>query len=191
MKRIVLLISFLVAVALCSGAQTLIDFHEMPFVYAPTPMPDYYPQNMGLYWEHFSYVTPGIWNGAGPGFWVDPATRHNTVAFAGGTLCNLTVPCTGMIKLNPILSVMLNKTFTPLNISLSAGWQANNVTVTAYNNGVSVGTIVWRLTTTPQTFTFPASWRVTQLVFTPDYIGNNATVPGGSVVIYTFNLMLN
>jgi hypothetical protein len=190
MRRIVLLISIVAAFALCAGAQTLIDFHDMPYVYVPTQMPDNYPQSMGLYWDNFSYVTPGLWSGAGPGFRVHPSGNSVDVAFAGGVLCNLTVPCTGMIKMNQP-SAMQNKTFTPLNIALSAGWQANNVTITAYNNGTYVGTVVWRLTTTPQTFTFPAAWTVTQLAFTPDYLGNNATIPEGSVVIYTFSVMLN
>lgn len=191
MKRIVLLISFVAVLSLCAGAQTLIDFHEMPIAYAPTPMPDYYPEGMGLYWDSFSYVTPGVWSGAGPGFWVDPSTKHNTVVFTGGVLCNLTVPCSGTIKMNPIMMTMLNKTFTPVNVILSAGWASNTVTVTAYNNGKYVGTVQWKLTTTPNTYTFPAAWNVTQLVFTPDFLGNNAVIPDGSVVIYKFMFMPN
>ena len=192
MKRIVLLISFIVAVALCSGAQTLIDFHQMPIAGTPTVMPDYFPEGMNLYWDNFLYVTPGIWSGAGAGFWVDPSTRHNTVAFFGGPLCTLAVPCSASIKLNPIVLAPLNKTFTPVNITLSAGWYANNVTVLAYNNGKFVGSLRWALTTTPQAFTFPAAWTVTQLVFTPDVINANSVNPNaGSVVIYTFTLMTN
>jgi len=192
MKRIVLLITIVAAFALCAGAQTLIDFHDMPYAYAPSPMPDNYPKDMGLYWDNFSYVTPGLWSAAGPGFWVDPSSKPIDVAFAGGVLCNLTVPCTAMIKMNPIMvAAPMNKTFTPVTITLSAGWQTNHVIITAYNNGTHVGTVVWKLTTTPQTFTFPAAWRVTQLAFTPDYLGNNATIPEGSVVIYTFLVALN
>ena len=191
MRRIVLLTCIVAAFALCAGAQTLVDFHDMPFAYAPTPMPDNYPQSMGLYWDNFSYVTPGLWSGAGPGFWVDPSSKPTDVAFAGGVLCNLTIPCTGMIKLNPMMVAPMNKTFTPISIVLSAGWQDNKVTVTAYNNGKYVGTVVWQLMTKPTTYTFPAAWRVTQLAFTPDYLGNNAVIPNGSVVIYNFMLMMN
>jgi len=191
MRRIVLLISIVAAFALFAGAQDIIDFHDMPFAYAPSPMPDNYPQGMGLYWDNFSYVTPGLWSGAGPGFWVDPSSKPTDVAFAGGVLCALTVPCTGMIKMDPIMAAPFNKTFTPISIVLSAGWQDNRVTVTAYNNGKYVGTIVWRLTTKPTTYTFPAAWRVTQLAFTPEYLGNNAAIPEGSVVIYKFMLLMN
>ena len=74
---------------------------------------------------------------------------------------------------------------------MSAGWQDNYVTVTAYNNGTHVGTLLWKVTTTPKTFTFPAAWRVTQLVFTPDFLGTNAVIPDGSAVIYKFTFITN
>ncbi|HUK73861.1 MAG TPA: hypothetical protein VLV47_00130 [Candidatus Bathyarchaeia archaeon] len=191
MRRIALLISIVAAFALCAGAQTVIDFHDMPFAFAPSPMPDNYPTGMGLYWDNFSYVTPGLWSGEGKGFWVDPSTRPNDVAFAGGPLCNLRVPCTAMIKMIPMVAAPANKTFTPVTITLAAGWQDNKVTVTAYNNGTYVGTLVWQLMTKPTTYTFPAAWKVTQLAFTPEYLGDNAVAPQGSVVIYKFMLMMN
>jgi len=191
MRRIVLLVSFVVVLALCGNAQTLINFQNMHMATAPTPMPDFYPSGMFLAWDNFNYVTPGLWAGAGPGFWIDPATLHNTVAFVGGPTCGLKVPCFGAIKLVPIMMAPMNLTFTPINVTMSSGWQANRVTVTAYNNGEYVGTIVWSLTTTPRTFTFPSTWRVTQLAFTPDYLGNNAIAPNGSVVIYNFTLLNN
>jgi hypothetical protein len=163
----------------------------MPLASVPTPMPDYYPHGSQLYWDGFSYVTPGLWKAAGPGFWVDPATKHNTVIFAGGVLCYLPTPCSGMIKMNPMMMAPLNLTFTPVNVILSAGWQDNYVTVTGYNNGTFVGKLLLKATTTPKTFTFPASWRVTQLVFTPDFLGTNARIPDGSAVIYKFSFIPN
>ena len=187
MKRIVLLITFVAALSLCAGAQTLIDFHEMPIASTPAPMPDLYAS---LYWDGFNYVTPGLWKGAGLGFWVDPSTKHNTVAFTGGPYCQLSVPCAGMIKMNPIMATMVNKTFTPINIIMSAGWTWNTVTVTAYNSGKYVGTVQWKLTTTPQLYTFPAAWNVTQLVVTPG-MASNAVTAEGSVVIYKFMYMPN
>ena len=111
MKRIVLLISFIAMVGLCAGAQSYIDFHQMPTAATPTVMPDYYPEKSGLNWDNFYYVTPGLWRDAGPGFWVDPAKQHNTVAFLGGPLCTLAVPCDGSIKLAPRPGAMT--TFTP------------------------------------------------------------------------------
>jgi len=190
MKRIVLLISFLAVLGLCASAQTYIDFHQMPLAKTPTLMPDFYPEGMNLYWDNFYYVTPGLWSGAGQGFWVDPATQHNTVAFIGGPLCTLDIPCNGSIKISQIMMHPGNQTFTPMSISMSAGWVPNTVTVTAYNNSTFVGRVTWKLTTKPQTFSFPAAWNVTQLVFTPDIAISNAVHPqAGSMVIYTFILM--
>jgi len=189
MKRIVLLISFVAAVALCAGAQTYIDFHDMPIATTPTLMPDLYPSGMNMLWDSFYYVTPGMWSEAGPGFWVDPATQHNSVAFFGGPMCALSVPCSGSIKESQIVMAPRNRTFAPISMSVSAGWAANNVTVMAYNNSKFVGSVVWNLTTQPRTFHFPAAWNVTQLVFTPGFINANTTNPKpGSMVIYTFVL---
>ncbi len=190
MKRIALLIAFIAAMALCASGQTLINFHGMPIAWTPTLMPDNYPENSNLYWDNFYYVTPGIWSGEGAGFWVDPSTEHNTVAFMGGPLCPLTVPCSASIKMNPSHSVY--GTFTPMSITISAGWMPNKVMVLAYNNSRFVGRLRWDLTTTPQTFAFPAAWRVTQLVFTPEPIhANTVNPPIGSMVVYDFTLMTN
>jgi len=192
MKRIVLIVSFVTLVGLCAGAQTYIDFHGMQIARTPTLMPDYYPEGVGLYWDSFYYVTPGIWGGEGRGFWVDPSTKHNTVAFIGGPLCNLAAVCTGSIKLYPTQIGPNINTFHPVSITVTAGWMTNHVRVMAYNNSKFVGSLYWRLTTTPQTFTFPAAWRVTQLVFTPDFVPTQSNYPkAGSMVIYSFVLMMH
>ncbi len=188
MKRIVLLSSFLILVVLCASAQNYVDFREMPIARTPALMPDAYPEGSGMSWDNFYYVTPGLWSGAGRGFWVDPATQHNSVAFIGGPLCTLAVPCNGSIKMNSIMMAPFNRTFTPVSISISAGWFPNKVTVTAYNNGRFVGTAVWNLTTQPHTFPFPPTWTaVTQLVFMPDVPLSRAVHPtAGSMVVYSF-----
>ncbi|MGC2109033.1 MAG: hypothetical protein WA655_05910 [Candidatus Korobacteraceae bacterium] len=190
MKRIVLLISLVAALTLCAGAQTFIDFHEMPIAKTPQTMPDNYPSTVNLYWDNFFYVTPGLWTGEGPGFWVDPATLHNSVAFVGGPMCPLTVPCTSSLKMDAVQPNAKIQTFTPVSMSVSAGWAANNVIITAYNHGYFVGQMTLKLTTTPHTFSFPATWKVTQLAFTPTFIPTNAIYPkAGSMVIYSFVLM--
>jgi len=190
MKRIVLLISFLAALALCASAQTYIDFHDMPMAVTPSPMPDLYPSGVNLYWDSFFYVTPGTWDGAGPGFWVGP--NPHDVVFVGGPMCTLAVPCSGSIKLNPLQLLPPVRFFTPVSITLSAGWLPNHVTITAFNNGTYVGAVTWALTTTPHTYQFPASWRhVSQLVFTPEFIPSHAVYSqAGSTVIYSFILMM-
>ena len=190
MKRLLLLISVVAALTLCASAQTYIDFHQMPITNTPAPMPDNYPAVSGLAWDNFYYVTPGSWKGAGPGFWVDPASYHNTVGFIGGPYCNLPAACFGSIKLQRPGSARPSlPTFTPVSISVAAGWLPNNVTVTAYEDSKFVGTVVWKLTTKPQTFSFPAAWRVTQLVFTPEFIATSAIYPqAGSMVVYSLVL---
>lgn len=190
MKRIVLLISFVAAMALCASAQTYINFHEMPIAKAPTPMPDNYPDGMYVNWDNFFYVTPGIWSAEGPGFWVDPATKHNIVAFIGGPTCQLPATCHGSIKLTPGPNVAA---FTPIEIQVTAGWLPNRVIVTAYNNGTFVGRTIWQLTTEPQTLTFPNAWNnVTQLIFTPEFVHTNSTYPpAGSMLIYKLVLMMH
>jgi hypothetical protein len=181
MKRIVLLIAFVAAVALCAGAQTYIDFHQMPVAKTPSPMPDYYPDGMNLYWDHFFYVSPGLWSGEGPGFWVDPTTQHNTAVFVGGPTCPIAATCVGTIKVASQRSAL--STFTPMRIQMSAGWVPNKVTITAYNNSKFIGTTTVQLTTRPHIFTLPNVWhQVTELVFAPE------PIPSNSVVIYSFLL---
>ncbi len=184
MKRIVLLIAFFAAVALCAGAQTYIDFHQMPVAKTPSPMPDYYPDGMNLYWDHFLYVTPGLWHGAGPGFWVDPSLQHNTTLFVGGPMCPVAATCVGAIKIAEQRNAL--STFTPISVQMSAGWVPNKVTITAYNNSKFVGSTTIKLLTKPQIFTLPNVWsHVSELVFAPEAIPNN------SVVIYSVLLKMN
>lgn len=174
-----------------ASAQTYIDFHQLPMANAPSPVPDYYPVGVNLNWDNFYYVTPGLWKDAGPGFWVDPATHHNTVAFIGGPLCALSTPCSGSIKLNHLSATPTIKSLTPVSISLAAGWLPNKVIVTAYENSKFVGSTVWELTIEPKTFAFPATWKnVTQLVFTPELNATNAVSPkAGSMVVYSLILL--
>ena len=189
MKRIVLLITFVAALALCAGAQTFIDFSGMPMAKVPEQMQDLYPPGINLYWDNFSYVTPKAWDLEGPGFVVGPNAKD--VVFTGGPLCNLAIPCSASIKLNGIMMIPGVQTFTPMSIMLTAGWTPNLVRVAAYNNGELVGRLTWKLTTEPRTFYFPAAWRVTQLIFTPDFVGKTAVYPAGSMVIHNFTIMMH
>lgn len=186
MKRIVLLISFIAAIALCASAQTYIDFHDMPMASAPSPMPDNYPEGMYLNWDNFMYVTPGMWSGEGAGFKISP-TVHD-VTFIGGPLCPIATTCAGTIKLavGPNVS-----SFTPLTIRVAAGWLPNRVIVSAFSNGKFVGRTIWNLTTDVQTLAFPNAWSdLTQLIFVPEFVNTNAIYPpAGSLVIYKLTLM--
>ena len=179
MKRIVLLVSLVAALSLCVTAQTLINFNGMPKANIPNLMPFY----AGMSWENFYYVTPGLWNGEGPGFVVGP--NVNDVVFTGGPMCHATAACGAKFTMSPIMSIMRVPTFTPVSILLSAGWHDNYVTVRGYNNGKFVGELRLKATTTPKVFPFPSTWRVTELVFTPQFFGNAAAIPWGSAVIYS------
>jgi len=187
MKRNLLVLGFVVALALNAGAQTYIDFSGMPFASVPTPMANHPAAVSNLFWDNFLYVTPGMWHGAGPGFWVDPTTQHNTVLFIGGPWQSVAQGSIVMrVQQPPNVS-----TFQPVSITLSSGWIPNGVVVTAYANSRLVGTLTWNLTTTPAIHQFPATWtNITQLVFTADPSVANAVHPQpGSMVIYNFLLI--
>lgn len=184
MKRIVLLVCIVTAMALCASGQMLITFSDMPSVNRPLAMPDDYPTDTYLYWDNFYYVSPNLWSGAGPGFFTGPDLR---VIFIGGPMCTLQPNvCHGSIK----VAVTPNATasFQPVSISMAAGWVPNSVVVTAYNHSKLVGSRVWRLTTLAQRFDFPAEWtNITQLTFYP----SPARGQMGSMVAYAFLLNLN
>lgn len=188
MKRIVLLVSFVVALALCAGAQQItVDFHDMNLVKAPMPMPSAYPPGAHLNWENFYYVTPSLWPKAGPGFRNIDSTSVNTVAFTGGSaLCPTAATCAAKIKLVPGM-IPVAQTFTPQRFILSAGWANNIVTIVGYNGGKFVGSKIVKLTTTPLAYTFDTPWKVTELVFIPGIVpGPSITPQAGSMVIYEF-----
>jgi hypothetical protein len=190
MRRIVLLISFLAALTLSASGQTYVNFQNMPMALTPTLMPDNFPEGLNLNWDNFYYVTAGMWSGEGPGFQLEPSANPSIVAFMGGPQCALTNACFAMIKLNAPNTVW--GSFSPMSIKVSAGWMPGTVKVLAYDNSRFVGSLNWELTTTAKTFTFPAAWRVTQLVFTPGVLPTNTIHPNiGSLVIHEFTLMMN
>jgi len=187
MKRIVILISFMAALALCASAQTYIDFSDMAMVKTPWPMPDNYPSGMYMNWDNFYYVTAGIWAGEGPGFQVLPTPK--TVAFLGGPMCDIRIPCHASIKLiGPNVAA-----FTPVSIQVAAGWLPSRVVVSAYSNGKFLGHTVWNLTTDLQTLSFPNAWSdLTEITFIPEFVPTNSNYPkAGSLVIYKLAVMMH
>lgn len=187
MKKTLCVLSFVVAMVLCVSAQTYIDFSYMPIAKVPTPMPTT-PDQFNMAWDNFLYVTPGIWTGAGAGFWVDPSTKHNTVAFIGGPYQSV---AQGSVTFQLPTVAPNVRTFQPISVTLTAGWTPNPVLVTAYCNSRLVGTVTWNLTTTPTIFKFPAEWtNITQLVFTAEPMMANSVYPQpGSAVMYNFLLV--
>ena len=76
-------------------------------------------------------------------------THHNSVAFISSTQCSLAYTCHGSIKLQMVPNA--TATFTPISMSLSAGWMPNNVTVIGYSHSKFVGRLTWKLTITAHT----------------------------------------
>jgi len=184
MRKIGLLVCIVAVLALCASGQTLITFSNMPSTNHPLRMPDNYPGASFMNWDNFYFVSPQLWSGSGPGFEMGPDVR---VAFVGGPLCSLQPSaCFGSIKV--VLAPNATASFQPLQISLAAGWVPNSVVVHAYNQSGLVGSVVWKLTTSAQVFTFPPEWtNVTQVMFYPSPAYRQA----GSMVAYTFLVTLN
>src|ERR1035437_11056285 len=65
MKKTLLLLTCLLALAIGAVAQENLNFADLPLVGTPTPMPSGYGQ---LNWSNISYVDPSQWSGAGPGY---------------------------------------------------------------------------------------------------------------------------
>lgn len=183
MKKVVILaFALAVAVALPAGAQNLVDFTHLSSTPTPTPVPASYA---GLMWTTLDYVDAVQYADAGPGFTTGPEVM---LAFGGGPLCfpayggqrNNGAPfkhiCDAAIEVGPGSP---NAVFQLNAMTVAAGWHATGdfITVSAYNNGVQVGTDTrFDLTTASQRIVLPAWGPITQLVIHPN--------PLGSFVIY-------
>jgi hypothetical protein len=118
----------------------------------------------GLNWSNFWYVDPSQYPGACPGYHL---FTHRDIAFIGGQFCGPVKPgCYGVIT-SP------GKAFIPVSALVAAGYQANQITVLAYNNGAFVGSVSYNLTTRPQVVNFPGSWGViTEMQIQTDEAGD-------------------
>ncbi len=139
-----------------------INFADLPLLAAPTPMPLGYG---GMNWANFWYVDPALWPGAGPGY--QNLLTHKDVAFIGGQFCGqVSLGCYGVIN-------FLGSSFVPVGAVMAAGFQANRITVLAYNNGNFVGSVSYNLTITPQVVKFPTSWgAITEMQVQTDEAGD-------------------
>jgi hypothetical protein len=168
MKKTLVLLACIVALALAASAQENLNFANLPLVSTPSPMPNGYGQ---LNWTNIFYVDPSAWSGAGPGYRDGPVGQD--VAFVGGKFCRLLQQaCFGTIS-----SPGGPTSFQAVSAIVAGGFGPTQIIVTAYNNGNYVGTSAYLLTTRMQTLNFPSSWgSITQLVF--------QTSGGGDLVIY-------
>jgi hypothetical protein len=174
MKKTLVLLACVVALAFCAAAQEDLNFANLPLASSPTPMPNGYGQ---LNWTNISYVDPGQWSGAGSGYKDGPGNQD--VAFVGGKVCRLLQEyCFGTISSNGGPT-----SFQAVSAVVAGGFGPTNITVTAYNNGKYVGSSFYILGTQMQTLKFPPSWgSITQLVF--------QTAGGGDMVLYDLNVYL-
>ena len=163
MKKILVVLTCLLALAVGATAQEQINFSDLPLVSTPAPMPAGYAN---LNWGNFWYVDPSQYGGAGPGY-LNPLT-HRDVAFIGGQFCGPVQPaCYGVISSGGSLE------FFPSSAIMAAGYHANQVTVLAYNRGVFVGSATYRLTIAPRVVGFPSSWGgVTEMQIQTDSAGD-------------------
>ena len=174
MKKTLVVLACLLAVALTATAQQTLNFSDLPKVSAPTLMPNGYG---GLTWTNIFYVDPTEWSGAGPGY--KDGSADQDVAFIGSKVCRLfQEACYGTISSpgGPLA-------FQPVSASVAGGFGPTYIIVTAYNNGSYVGSMSFPLGTQMQTLHFPSNWgSVTQLVF--------QTNSGGDLVIYNLSLWM-
>jgi hypothetical protein len=84
MKKTLVLLACLMALAVGATAQEQLNFTTLPLVTSPSPMPNGYGH---LDWGNFFYVNPLGWSSAGPGYKLEP--EDGDVAFIGGAYCQL------------------------------------------------------------------------------------------------------
>ena len=176
MKKIALLVCIL-ALAMCTSAQTLITFQNLTPSSTPIPVPDSFGT---LDWEHVYSVDPVQWTGAGPGFTNGPDA---VIAFVGGNHVCIFSPsaCKATISGSAAMP-----RFQAQSASVSAGYQQNVVTFVGYLAGVEVGRQDFNLTVTNQVIDFPTTWgTIDQLKIWPHVGGGQF----GSVVFYTLTIM--
>jgi hypothetical protein len=191
MKKILWLVVVVSGLALAAGAQSYINFTNLP----PSGMPYSIPENYGgLHWSGIDYVSCMLYDYAngvkefGAGFMVGPETQ---VAFAGGPLCNQKHGGNANVNvcqasISSGIGTTMRQNFRPDYLIAAAGWTSDGpqfITVNAYSNGVQIGAQRYALQAMGQKIRLilPSAWgNVTELKITPS--------PGGSFVLYTLGL---
>jgi hypothetical protein len=174
MKKTVVLLAFILALALGATAQEDLNFADLPLVSSPTPLPNGYGQ---FNWNNIFYVDPYHWSSSGSGYRDGPGGQD--VAFIGGKICRvLQEACYGTITASSVHIV-----FSPVSATFAGGFGPTYVTATAYNNGTYVGSMSFPLNTGMRTLNFPSSWGfITQLTLQTD--------AGGDLVLYDLKAYL-
>jgi len=170
MKKTLVVLACLLALATGATAQQQLDFSNLPLVSSPSLMPAGYG---GLGWSNFFYVNPYTWPGAGPGYRL--GVSGEDVAFIGGLLCPLnSISCDGILT--------RSSGFALVSATVAGGYGPASVTATAYYNGTYIGTASFLVGTSIQTLKFPGSWGiVTEVQLQVTGQANDLVVYGVSV----------
>jgi len=146
MKKTLVVLACLLALATGATAQQQLNFSTLPLVNSPSLMPNGYG---GLNWGNFFYVNPYSWSGAGPGYRL--GVQGEDVAFIGGLFCQLNGnTCYGILS--------DSAGFELVSARVAGGYDSAAVTATAYNNGAYVGSMNFFVGTAMETVNFPSSW---------------------------------
>ncbi len=170
MKKTLVLLACLMALAISATAQNQLDFSSLPLLNSPSPVPAGYGQ---LNWDNFFYVDPYTWSGAGAGYKL--GAQGEDVAFIGSRNCRLNGnACYGTLS--------DARGFQLISAEVAGGYGPAAITAMAYNNGAYVGSANFFVGTSMETLTFPASWGVVT------EISIQVTGQTGDLVVYSLNL---
>lgn len=178
MKKAFLLSIAILGMALVAGAQSFIDFTNLPPTNTPYAVPETYG---GLHWSGIDYVDCMMWDYAngvietGDGFMNGPQAQ---MAFGGGPLCyqkhggttNVNI-CEASISAGIGPNALTH--FRPDYMWVAEGRMSDGhqyIIVNAYNNGVQIGSQRYALLPTARKIKliFPNAWgNVTELKILP------------------------
>jgi hypothetical protein len=199
MKKVTLLVTIVLALAMFAGAQQFVDFAKLPANGSPSAVPLGYG---GLRWDAVEFVAAPLYKDAnlyiaasgginsGRGFFTG---NEAMVAFGGGPMCYQKYSTVaGAVDDGKVdkhicessISAWDSAVFEVDSMTVSDGWDASGdfITVSAYNNTTLLGTARYNLSTTAKKLDLKSNnWGpVTELVIHPS--------PAGSFVLYTMQL---
>jgi hypothetical protein len=180
MKRMLILLTTILVLAMSAGAQGPVTFGDMPDALTPSPMPNGYA---GLNWTGFYYVDPFKWSGAGAGFKHSEWMMGPDVVFApfgcAGLSCyaSLSLASTPLsAPIPPAIGIYLVSAEAAAGYP-TTGMAGSPLVVTAYRDGKFVGSHTYLMNTDVRRLDFPTEWgSVTQVMFQGSVVLYNVTV---------------
>jgi len=150
MKKTLIVLASLLALAIGATAQQQLSFAQLPLVSSPAQMPIGYGQ---LTWSNFYYVDPFLWSGAGPGF--ELGTQGTDVAFVSSQNCRVN----GSSNICDA-TISDSAGFELVSASVAGGYGPASVVAMAYSNGNYIGSMNFMVGTSQETINFPATWGI-------------------------------